>query len=75
MLLHFYVQMLNDINVKNWWDSLRCKYKLKQITKTREKNVETNETCILRKIGSKFQNPSFSIFMQNSILEQANVTE
>ena len=31
LLLHFYLQMLNIINVKNSWDSLRCKYQLKQI--------------------------------------------
>ena len=29
--------MLNDINVKNSWESLRCKCRLKQITKSREK--------------------------------------
>ena len=29
--------MLNDVNVKNSWDSVRCKYQLKQITKTRKK--------------------------------------
>ena len=64
--------MLNDINVENSWESLRWKFKLKQITKIREKKVETNENCILRKMGLKFQNPSFNP-MQNSILEQAKV--
>ena len=53
--------MLNDINVKNSWDSVRCKYQLKQITKTREKNVATNENWILRKMGLNFQNPKFNI--------------
>ena len=51
--------MLKDTNVKNSW---RCKYQLKQITKTREKkNVATNENWILRKMGLKFQNPNFNI--------------
>ena len=33
------------------------------MTKTREKkkNAATNEICILRKKGLKFQNPSFNI--------------
>ena len=53
--------MLNDINVKNSWDCVRCKYQLKLITKTREKNVATNENYILRKKSLKFQNPSFNI--------------
>ena len=61
MLLHFYIQILNDINVKNSWDSVRCKSQLKQISKTREKNVATNENCILRKMGLKFQNTNFKI--------------
>ena len=34
------------------------------------KNVATNENYILRKMGLKFQNPSFKP-MQNNILEQA----
>ena len=38
-------------------DSLRCKYELKQVTKTRE----TNESRVLRKMGLKFENPSFNI--------------
>ena len=59
-----YLQMSNYINVKNWWDSLRCKYQLKQITKTREKNVASNENCILRKMKLKLQNPSFNILWQ-----------
>ena len=53
--------MLNNINAKNSWDSIRYKYQLKQITKTREKNVATNEISILRKMILKFQNPSFNI--------------
>ena len=58
---HFYLQMLNDINVKNSWDSLSWKYQLKQIMKTREKTVATSENCILRKMSLKFQNPSCNI--------------
>ena len=61
MLSHFYLQMLNDVNVKNSWDNLRWKYQLKQIMKTREKNNATSENCIPRKMSSKFQNPSFNI--------------
>ena len=38
ILLHFYLQMLNDINVKPSWNSLRCKYQLKQTT-AKEKNI------------------------------------
>ena len=56
--------MLDDVNVKNLRDSLRCKYQLKQITKIREKNVATNENCILIKIGLKFQNSSFNILYE-----------
>ena len=56
--------MLNKMNVKNSWDSVRIKYQLKQIIKTREKNVATNENCILRKMGLKFQNPSFNILFK-----------
>ena len=50
------------------------KFKMQISTQTdnqkQRKNVATNENCILRKIGLKFQNPSFNP-MQNSILEQA----
>ena len=56
--------MLNKMNVKNSWDSVRIKYQLKQIIKTREKNVATNKKCILRKMGPKFQNPSFNILFK-----------
>ena len=56
--------MLNEMNVKNSWDSVRIKYQLKQIIKTREKNVATSENCILRKMGLKFQNPSFNILFK-----------
>ena len=49
------------MNVKITWDSLRCKYQLKQITKTRGQIFATNENCFLRKMSLKFQNPSFSI--------------
>ena len=41
----------------------------------RKKNVATNENWILRKIGSKFQNPLLQSLMQNSTLEQAIVAE
>ena len=61
LLLHFYLQRLDDINVKNSWNSLRCKHQLKQIIKTREKNFATNENCILRKMALKFQDPNFNI--------------
>ena len=66
--------MLNDINVKNSWDSVRCKYQLKLITKTRKKNVAVNENYILGKMGLKFQNPSFNP-MQNSILKLEKVDQ
>ena len=58
--------------VKNTWDSLRRKFQLKQISKSREKNIATNENCILRRMGLKFQNLTFNP-MQNSPLEQAKV--
>ena len=58
--------------VKNTWDSLRCKFQLKQISKSREKNIATNENCILRRMGLKFQNLTFNP-MQNSTLEQVKV--
>ena len=32
-----------------------------EMAKTREKNVATNENCILRKMNLKFQNPGFNI--------------
>ena len=50
----------------------KMQFQLKQITKRREKNVASNENCILRKMGLKFKNPSFNP-MQNRILEQAKV--
>ena len=37
ILLHFFLQMFNDIYVKNSWETLRCKFQLKQITKCRWK--------------------------------------
>ena len=45
MLLHFYLQMLNDINVDNSWESLRWKFQLKQITKIREKKSKLMKTA------------------------------
>ena len=37
--------------MSNSEDNLRCKYQLKQITKTKEKNAAPNENCVLRKMG------------------------
>ena len=48
----------------NSGDTLRCKYQLKQIAKTREKNIAANENYILRKMGLKFQTPSFIILSE-----------
>ena len=36
-----------------------------KITKTREKNVATNENCMLRKMNLKFQKSSNSILCKN----------
>ena len=52
-----------------------AKYQLKQITKTREKNVRTSENCILRKMSLKCQNFIFKFFLQNSLPKQAKVAE
>ena len=41
--------MLNDTNVKNSWDSLRCKYQLKQKTKTRDKMLQSMKTAFWEK--------------------------
>ena len=49
---------------------VRWKYQLKLITKTREKNVATNENCILRKMGLKFQNSSFNILCKIAFWNQ-----
>ena len=67
--------MLNDINVKNLGEHVRCKHQLKQTIKTREKHVATNENSILRKMDLKFQDLSFNILCKNSILEQAKPAE
>ena len=51
------------------------KFKMQISTQTdreNQKNVATNDNCILRKVGLKFQNPSFNP-MGNSILEQPKV--
>ena len=48
----------------NSGDTLRYKYQLKQIAKTREKNIAANENYILRKIGLKFQTSSFIILSE-----------
>ena len=39
----------NDLNFKNSWDSLQCKYKLKHITKTREKMLQPIKTTLWEK--------------------------
>ena len=57
--------MFNDMNVKNSWESLRCKFQLQQITKSREKVLQPIETAF----WEKFKNLSFNP-LQNSILEQ-----
>ena len=44
ILLHFYLQILNDTNVKNPWESLRWKFQLKQISKSREKMLQAMKT-------------------------------
>ena len=53
--LHFYLQMLNDINVKISWESLRCKFQLNQITKTREKMSQPMKTVFWEKWGYNFK--------------------
>ena len=64
--------MLNETSVKNSRDSLKWKYQLKQITKTRGKNVPTDENCILRKMSLKLQ---LQNDLQQSLPEQAEVAE
>ena len=49
ILLHFYHQMLNDINVKSSWECLRCKFQLLQITKSREKILQPMKTAFWEK--------------------------
>ena len=49
MLLRFYLEMLNDINVKNSWESLRYKFQLKHITKSREKMLQPMKTAFWEK--------------------------
>ena len=66
--------MSKDITIKNWWDILKCKYHVKQITKTREKNIATNETSFWRKMSLKFQTLA-SNFMKNAILYTEKVPE
>ena len=41
----------------NSGDNVRCKYQLKQVPKTRDKNIAANENYILRKMDLKFQTP------------------
>ena len=55
--------MLNDTSVKRSWDSLRCKYQLKQITKTREKMLQPMKTAFWEKWASNFKTLS-SIFFK-----------
>ena len=61
MLLNFNLHMLNDINVKNSWGSARCKYQLKQITKTREKKCCNQWKLNSEKKDLQFQNPNLNI--------------
>ena len=63
--------MLNDINVENSWESLRCKFQLKQITKSKKK-CRNQWKLQSEKNGLKISNPSFNP-LQISILEQAKV--
>ena len=56
--------MLNDINVKNSWNSLRCKHQLKQITKTREKMLQSMKAAFWEKFVENLKNPSFNILCQ-----------
>ena len=39
--------------------NIKCKYQLKQKTKTRGNNDAANKNCILRKMDLKFQNLKF----------------
>ena len=48
----------------NSGDTLGYKYQLKQIAKTREKNIAANENYIMRKMGLQFQTPSFIILSE-----------
>ena len=51
------------------------KFKIQISTETdqqKQRNVATNGNCILRKMGLKFQNPSFNP-IQNSIKEKTKV--
>ena len=67
--------MLNDINVKNLWDSLRWKYQLKQIAKTREKKSCNQWKLHSEKDGVKLSKPELQHFRQYSILEQEKLAE
>ena len=62
--------MLNDINFEKSWESLRCKFQLKQITKSGEKMSQPMKP----EFWEKFQKPTFKL-MQNNILEQPKVNQ
>ena len=63
ILLHFYLQMLNDVNVNKSWDSLRCKYQLKQIIKTGEKKYCNQWKLHSEKNELKISKPYLQRFM------------
>ena len=55
--------MLNDINVKNSWDSVRSKHQFKQITKTRErKMLQSMKTKFWEKRASKFKTVTSTLY-------------
>ena len=55
--------MLNDINVKNSWDSVRSKHQFKQITKTRErKMLQSMKTKFWEKWASKFKTVTSTLY-------------
>ena len=64
ILLQFYLQMLNNINVKNSWSSLRYKYQLKQITKTREKMLQPMKTEFGEKWAYNFKTLASTFYAQ-----------
>ena len=55
ILLHFCLQLLNDINVKYPLESLRCKFQLKQIIKRRDKMLQPMKTTFWEKWAENFK--------------------
>ena len=53
ILLPFYLQMLNKINVKNSWESLKCRFQL--IIKSREKMLQPMKTACWEKWAENFK--------------------